>query len=426
MMMKSLSPLAQVYVDRFEDAAQTLPGFGTRSVDDLRKAGLDLFANTDFPTKRVEEWRFTNLAALTKGAANDGAPLSEPVSLGELALDHEIVFVDGIFSADESNLSNLPAGIQVTNLATTLGNGVVFSLPNEEKRALIALNTAYMQDGLCLHVDEDVKLDGLLGVTFKNTGNTDHGIHIRNRIILESGADITLVERHTGEGRYFSNPVTMISLGDGATLQHYKFQNESLDAYHVALTDCEIPDGAIYKNFSLTTGGKLSRNELKTSVLGADAESHLDGAYLVKGTQHCDTTTLTEHKVPQNISNQTYKGVLDGKAHGVFQGKIHISPDAQQVAGDQLSKALLLSEYAQVDCKPELEIYADDVKCSHGATSGELDEDALFYLKARGIPEAQAQKMLIEAFLADVLDSIDNEQVKSYFSEQSAQWLAEV
>ncbi|MEH6475698.1 MAG: Fe-S cluster assembly protein SufD [Sneathiella sp.] len=422
-MMKSLSALAQSYIERFDTALETLPGQSSRSITDLRKAGLEKFSQQDFPNKRVEEWRYTNLSALTKGPANEDSSGSPALAASSFDADFEIVFIDGIFSENDSRLDKLPQGLSLSSLATELGNGAVFSLNDEEDRSLIALNTAFMQDGFCLHVAENTQINGVLGVTFKSTGTETHGLHMRNRISLDDGASLTMLERHEGNGSYFSNPVTNISIGNNARLDHYKFQNESVSAFHLALTDVEILKGGIYKNFSFSVGAKISRNELKTVILGSDAESHLDGAYLMRGEQHCDTTTLTEHKVPQNISNQTYKGVLDDRAHGVFQGKIHIAPNAQQVAGDQLSKALLLSDYAGVDCKPELEIYADDVKCSHGATSGELDDDALFYLQARGISESNARKILIEAFLGDVLTSIDNNVVREYFNTQSALWL---
>ncbi|OUR78116.1 Fe-S cluster assembly protein SufD [Alphaproteobacteria bacterium 46_93_T64] len=421
--MKSLSALAQNYIDRFETALETLPGQSSRSISELRKAGLEKFAVQDFPNKRVEEWRFTNLSSMTKDVANeDGAGVSA-LTPSLFETDYEIVFIDGLFSEEQSKLDGLPNGLSISSFVDALENGAVFSLNSEEERSLIALNTAFMQDGFCIHVGEKTKIDGIVGIKFKNSGAIKNGAHLRNRITLDTGAALTLIELHEGDGSYFSNPVSHISIGEGARLDHYKLQNESVSAYHLALTDVEVQKQGIYKNFSFSVGGKISRNELKTVILGSDAESHLDGAYLMRGDQHCDTTTLTEHKVPKNISNQTYKGVLDDKAHGVFQGKIHIAPDAQQVAGDQLSKALLLSDYAAVDCKPELEIYADDVKCSHGATSGELDDDALFYLQARGIPELEARKILIEAFLGDVLLSIDNEKVREYFSTRSAHWL---
>ncbi|GLQ06976.1 Fe-S cluster assembly protein SufD [Sneathiella chinensis] len=426
--MSSLTPLAQRYIDRFDTAARQLPGADNRSVSDLRRAGLEAFAALDFPHRKVEEWKFTNLTALTKPTANEGrvAPAPAPAIPDQpFEARFEMVFVNGRFSAAESRLDGLPEGISVTSLADSLGNGTVLSFPSQEKRAFLALNTAFMEDGLVLSVAEGVVLDDILVVTFRSEGDQETGRHLRNVITLAEGSSLTLLERHVGAGAYFSNPVTEVSLAADARLDHYKLQAESPEAFHLAFTDAELAERADYRNFSLSIGAKLSRNELTTRILGREAESHLNGAYLMRGSQHCDTTTLTEHRVPDTNSSQVYKGVLDDHAHGVFQGKIHIFPDAQHVAGDQLSKALLLSDYAAVDCKPELEIYADDVKCSHGATSGELDEQALFYLQSRGIPLASARKMLIEAFLADVLETVGNERVKVYFDGLSRHWLSE-
>lgn len=424
--MTSLTPLAQSYIDQFQAHLSKLPGAGSRHVETLRQQGLDAFASLDFPNKRIEEWRFTNLSALTKlsfePANSDISEIREQAA--EFTSDFEMVFIDGIFSKEDSRLKNLPEGITLASLAETLGNGAVFNFDETETRALYALNTAYMQDGFSLHVDDNITIEGTLILTFRNSGGSQTRLHSRNMIILGENAKLTVLERHEGVGTYFSNPVTRISLAKGSTLQHFKLQNESKQAFHLAMVDSEIAEGATYNNFCLSVGGQISRNELKSTILGSDAESHLNGAYLMRGNQHTDTTTLTEHTVPQNISSQVYKGVLDEHAHGVFQGKIHIFEDAQQVAGDQLSKALLLSDFAAVDCKPELEIYADDVKCSHGATSGELDEDALFYMQARGIPEESARKMLIEAFLADVLDVISDEEVKTYFTTLATTWLS--
>ena len=248
--MKSLSALAQNYIDRFETALETLPGQSSRSITDLRKAGLEKFSKQDFPNKRIEEWRYTNLAALTKDVANEDNSGSPALAPSAFDATFEIVFIDGVFSEDHSQLKNLPDGLSISSLASELGNGAVFSLSDEEDRSLIALNTAFMQDGFCLHVSENTQIDGILAITFKATGATQHGLHMRNRVTLDEGANLTLLERHEGSGSYFSNPVTNISIGKNARLNHYKFQNESTTAFHISLTDVEILQGGIYKNFS--------------------------------------------------------------------------------------------------------------------------------------------------------------------------------
>jgi len=429
--MKKLTPLAQDYVDRFPAELSQLPGHQNPATAQLRTDGLTAFADLDFPNHRIEEWRFTSLNALTKGVANDAAETDGLALVNpEFDTPYSMVFLDGRFDAASSKLDTLPDGVHLTSLAAELdaGNSDLVSTATP-KQSLVALNTAFMEDGFVLKVAAGVTLDQPLRIRFLSTTATDRPAwHMRNIIEIADGAKVTLLEEHVCEAAsaYFANPQTSISLQAGAVLSHFKYQNESIAAFHLALTECDIADDATYENFSLSTGAKLSRNELTTKIIGSGAKSILNGAYLMRGKQHCDTTTLTLHTVPQNESAQVYKGVLDGEARGIFQGKIHIAKDAQQVAGDQLSKALLLSDRATVACKPELEIYADDVKCSHGATSGELDEDALFYMQSRGIDEKSARKMLIDAFLADVIGEISDDAVKTYFSDIATEWLDRV
>lgn len=429
--MKNLTPLAQNYVDRFTTELALLPGHQNPATTQLRTDGLNAFADLDFPNHRIEEWRFTNLNALTKGVANDADATDGPAISGpEFETPYAMIFVNGRFDAGNSQISALPVGVHLSSLAAELDAGKTDLIPGDAtEQSLVALNTAFMEDGFVLTVDAGVTLDHPVQIKFLATAATDRPArHMRNVVRIGAGAQVTLLEEHISEGTlsYFANPQTSITLAPGSLLRHFKYQNESINAFHLALTECDVADDATYENFSLSTGAKLSRNELATTIVGSGAKSILNGAYLMRGKQHCDTTTLTRHTVPKNDSEQVYKGVLDGEARGIFQGKIQISKDAQQVAGDQLSKALLLSDRATVACKPELEIYADDVKCSHGATSGELDEDALFYLQSRGIDEKSARKILIDAFLADVIEEISNDAVKTYFSDIATEWLDRV
>lgn len=425
--MKQLTPLAQDYIGRFETVLQSLPGHDIPAIAALRKSGIEAFSKLDFPNHRIEEWRFTSLNALTKGIGKEA--VSEYTAPGS-AFAAPVIFtlVNGQIDLGNSQLKDLPDGMRLTSLATELAKGRTDLLDGaaDEDRSVVALNTAFMEDGFVLELDADVKIEEPILIRFvSNAGSPTNARHFRNIVRLGAGAEAVLVEEHVSNGghAYFSNPLTKIRLENGAKLHHYRLQNESRAAFHLAMTDCDIQDGAFYDNFTLSLGARLSRNEISADILGSGGSCALNGAYLMRDKQHCDTTTLTRHLVPENDSRQVYKGVLDGEARGIFQGKIHIAEDAQKVAGDQLSKALLLSDRATVACKPELEIYADDVKCSHGATSGELDEDALFYLQSRGIQEAEARKILITAFLTDVIDEIETEAVKTYFSKIATDWL---
>jgi Fe-S cluster assembly protein SufD len=430
--MTTNTPLAQDYLNRFDKAVTSLPGHQSSAVAAVRQTGFNRFAELGFPNHRIEEWRFTNLSPLTKGIDDAEIDETAPFSPSKtFDASYVMCFVNGRFDADRSLFDKLPAGIHLTSLAKELesGNETVLGSFQKDHRAVVALNTAFMEDGFVLRVDEGIKLEDPVLIRFVSKDGTEQNSrHFRNIVQLGEGAEITLLEEHVSETghSYFANPLTDIILEEGARLNHYKLQSESHVAFHLANIDCILRDKAVYENFSLSLGARLSRNELTTTILGAGAVSILNGAYLMRGKQHCDTTTLTNHLVPENDSRQVYKGVLDGESRGIFQGKIHIAENAQKVAGDQLSKALLLSDRATVACKPELEIYADDVKCSHGATSGELDEDALFYLQSRGIDDKSARKILIDAFLADVIEEISDEAVRQYFSGMATNWLQQV
>ncbi|MEX1034833.1 MAG: Fe-S cluster assembly protein SufD [Sneathiella sp.] len=429
--MNKMTPLAQDYLDRFDTVRTRLPGYENPAVAKARDAGFARFAALDFPGRKVEEWRFTNLSPLTKGIETAEAPATGTLAKPEFDTPHVMTFLNGRFSAEDSRLDDLPKGIRLASFAAELdaGNTTLPDSVAEESRAVVALNTAFMEDGYVLEVSPGTILTVPILIRFVSLPGSDADArHMRNIIRMSAKSEMTLLEEHCGANghAYFANPVTDIVLEDDARLNHYKLQAESETAFHLANVDCDIPKGASYENFSLSTGARLSRNELATRITGGNATSILNGAYLMRGKQHCDTTTITRHLVPENDSRQVYKGILDDEAQGVFQGKIHIAPDAQKVAGDQLSRALLLSERASVAVKPELEIYADDVKCSHGASSGELDSDAYFYLQSRGIDEKTARKMLIDAFLADVLEEISNEAVRDYFADVTARWMDEV
>lgn len=418
--MTDLSPLGQTYVTQFSERLGALPGAGNFDLQKIRSAGLARFADMDFPTKRVEEWRFTNLNALTKGI--DFTPARDSKDTPAASGDYHLLFHNGLA---QPMTAALPAGIRLSSLAARLeanDKTILQALEKISDQPIVALNTAYVNGGYVLEVDEDVVMDTPLKVHFTSDGGA---WHCRNIIRMGKNSRLTLVESYQGEDdAYFANPVGNIDLADGAKLHHYRSQCESINAWHLSHLDVTLAANATYDNFTLTTGAKLSRNQIHSLITGDGALSRLNGAYMLKGDQHSDTTTLTDHAVSNNESAQIYKGVLDGKSHGVFQGKILIRPDSQAINGDQLSKALLLSDDAAISCKPELEIHADDVKCSHGATSGEIDETALFYLQSRGIGEAEARDLLIEAFLADVIEEIAHETVRDQFLTIVNNWLA--
>ena len=255
-----------------------------------------------------------------------------------------------------------------------------------------------------------------------HAGSEPVSFHPRHLIVVGVGSVATIVESHVGDGTYFTNSVNEISVGDGAVLNHYKLQNDGSEAYHLAANLVRIGDRAVYDSFVLQVGGKLARNEVRTE-LGERVECRLNGAYLGRGEQHIDNTTFVDHAAPNSSSREVYKGVLDESARGVFQGKILVRQDSQKTDGHQLNKTLLLSQGTEIDSKPELEIYADDVKCSHGATTGELEEEQLFYLRARGINLEMARGMLVAAFVGEALAEMQVDAPRAAFQAVVDDWL---
>ncbi|MDE2450035.1 MAG: Fe-S cluster assembly protein SufD, partial [Gammaproteobacteria bacterium] len=289
------------------------------------------------------------------------------------------------------------------------------------------LNTAFLADGFVLRLGRDTALDRPVELLFIGMpGAEPVAYHPRGLVLAEAGSRATILEQHVGigAGAYFANGVIEIELEDGASLEHYKLEREGAQAFHIATTGVRLGRGARYESFVLAEGGRLARNEMNVTLDGPGASCRLNGAYMGRARQHIDNTTMIDHAKPETTSRELYKGVLDNYARGVFQGRILVRPDAQKADGQQTSRTLLLSEGAEIDTKPQLEIYADDVKCSHGAAAGALDEDALFYLRSRGISQDEARQLLVAAFVQDVVDEIASEPVREIFRRVAAGWVA--
>ncbi len=422
----------------FDEAAPRLPGADLSWLDALRSQGIEAFRANGLPNRKVEAWRYTNVGGLEKQGF---APLAEPALLDALpegaALDIDgacrIVFVNGRLRADLSDLDKLPEGVEASSLADALGGKggeleeLIAPASKERDGALAALNDAFMEDGLVLRIDAGAIVEipiHLISVGVPVDGQAV-AFHPRNLVVAGKGSRATLIESHigAGEGSYFSNSATDIQVARGATLTHAKLQDEGPKAFHVALARVRIGDAAVYDNFILHRGAELARNEIHAHIDGTGAECRLNGAYLGANRQHMDNTTVIEHKAPGSSSSEVFKGALDGRARGVFQGRIVVHRDAQQTEGNQLNKTLLLSRDAEMDTKPELVIYADDVKCSHGATIGELDDAALFYLRSRGIDEATARDILVSAFLNDAVEELRDSTLADAFRARIEGWV---
>ena len=292
-----------------------------------------------------------------------------------------------------------------------------------DRKALVALNTAYLAGGLVLHVAAGTRIETPVHLAFIGKAGDEHLVwHPRLLIVAEENAAVTVIETHSGDGAYFSNGVTEVVVGEGAELRHYKIQNEDSRAFHIAAIEARVAARGLYESFILSLGAALSRNQLGILLAGEAAVCRVNGAYLLRGSQHADTTSIIDHAVPECTSSEVYKGVLDDRSRAVFQAKTIVRKDAQHSDGRQLNKTLLLSDRAEIDSKPELEIYADDVLCSHGATAGEIDENALFYLRSRGIEPEIARAMLVDAFVDEALGEISRGDLREDFRAAVAGW----
>lgn len=392
-------------------------------LSELRQAALAEFSQIGFPTTRNEDWHFTSVTPIAgrtfRLAKPTDAPAS-PLDVAKLAVGDpawpRAVFVNGRFEPSLSALGGMGAGVRVTTLSAALKDSPDFvaarlgKLAAWNAQAFTAFNTAFAQDGLVVHVSHGTKVAAPLHVIHvADAQAAGCMLHPRLLVVLEPLADCAVVESfvsHKGT-EYFTNAVGEVSIGNGARFHHYKIQRESPEAFHVGTLQASQDRNSLFHSFSYASGAALSRTNIYTKLTGEAAEVRLNGLYLVDGAQHADHQTFVEHIAPNCASRELYKGILDGESHGVFNGKVYVDPEAQKTDGKQTNHALLLSQTARVDTKPQLEIFADDVKCTHGATVGRLDDLALFYLKSRGMGAEHARAVLTYAFAAEVLETVE-------------------
>lgn len=342
--------------------------------------------------------------------------------------------VNGRFDADASRIGDLPAGVTVSPLSAAveeldpgLENELAHIAPTEGA-PLVALNTAFMRDGLVLHVANGVALERPVQVVhIVDSGAAAIAVHPRTLVIAGDNSAATIIETFVGAAgtSYWTNAVSEIRVGRNASVTHIKRQSESVAAYHTALTQVRLDRDARFSSVALAVGALLSRNEVKVAFEGEGAECALAGGALLRGRQHADSTTEADHGVPHTSSRQVFRNVLDDNARSVFQGGVIVRPDAQKTDSSQSNRNLLLSAGAQADSKPELQIFADDVKCAHGATVGDLDRTAMFYLESRGIPPQQAKALLIEAFVGEIMEDAPEGAVRNHIESAVSAWMAE-
>jgi Fe-S cluster assembly protein SufD len=429
-------PIA-AYLASFADQAA-----GPQWLDALRQQGIARFEALGFPTTKNEDWHFTSVAPIAEQVFHP-AMLSarygttEGSTAGMVARAdverftfgqsqwHTFVFVNGEFSEDLSSYAGLGAEVRVSSLAKAIRSGSgrperhLAKIANFEAHAFTALNTAFIRDGAFIEIPANAVLDHPIHLVFVSEGQGEAIAHPRNLIVAAPNSRAAVIESYVSvrDSCYFTNAVTEISLGEGAHLDHYKIQRESEKSFHVGTVQARQARDSQLHSFSFAVGGSLARTNVYTSLDGAGATCTLNGLYLADGTQRIDNQTSIEHIAPNCPSHEVYKGVLDGRSHGVFNGKVYVHPEAQKTDGKQSNNNLLLSPSARVDTKPQLEIFADDVKCTHGATVGRLDEIAMFYLRSRGIGPEMARMLLTYAFAADVLEMIELDPLKKALEE---------
>jgi Fe-S cluster assembly protein SufD len=413
-----------------------------------REAAFRRFEAQGLPHRHVEEWKYTDLRALMRKAKPlagppDAAAYARATSAGAMfgaVTARRIVMVDGAFVPELSDLAGLEPGLKISSLATALGAGELparFAPPPPvppappaplgpaEGDIAYALNTAFMNDGAIIDVAAGARIERPLHLVFVYGAGRPEAVFSRSLVDLGTGAALTLIESHEGPDGldYQVNAALDISLGDGARLDRVKLNAEGAAALHIATVNASIGADAGYSDLTFTTGGGVVRNQLFVQCAGAGSTLELNGASLLRGRQHADTTLLVDHAARGCRSRELFKSVLDDASRGVFQGKIIVRPGAQKTDARMMTRALLLSEDAEADNKPELEIFADDVQCGHGATSGALDDNLKFYLMARGIPEPQAEALLIQSFIAEAVETVAHDGIREALTRVALQWL---
>jgi Fe-S cluster assembly protein SufD len=425
----------QALAEAYASTKAKLPGDG--KVVALRDAAFRRFEAAGLPHRRIEEWKYTDLRALMREArAIAGTPdqfaKARAKDAGRLVGDidaRRIVVVDGAFVPELSDAANLPDGLRIRSMAEALTAGDPLLAKHLGKvvpsdgEGVIALNTALMRDGALIHVLKDATVEHPIHLVFAATGQQPASVFTRSLIVVEPGARVMLVESHEAASGYQVNTALELVVGDGAHVDHIKITDGASDVVHVSSLMAAIGARARFNDFAFTVGGGVVRNQLFVRFDGEGTLAGIRGASLLKGRQHADTTLVADHKAGGCQSRELFATVLDGESRGVFQGKIIVRPKAQKTDAKMMTRALLLSENAEADNKPELEIFADDVQCGHGATSGALDDDLKFYLMARGIPEPEAEALLVQAFVGEAIEGIEHAGLRDALTEHVAAWL---
>lgn len=388
-----------------------------------RQSALNLFKEVGFPSSRQENWKYTDVRPIAKKSFSNSKTQAVTISTDEInnirfqGLDCiELVFINGVFSEENSVLDDLPKGVVVENIADALAKDNellakhLAQYADNKVSPFTALNTAFIQNGTFINISANTVIDKPISILYLSKDNSSPlATHPRNLVVMGQHSEATVIESYIGldDANYFTNAVTEVVLSPDSVLNHYKVQQESLNAYHIGNLNVMQDKNSKLESHSISLGGALVRNDIHGQLAAEGAEIIMNGLYMTGDKQHVDNHTRVDHLKPHTLSTENYRGVLNGKSRGVFNGKVVVHPQAQKIEAHQNNANLLLSNDAEIDTKPELEIYADDVKCSHGATVGQLDENMLFYLRSRAIDEETARSLLTYAFADEVISKIN-------------------
>ena len=418
------------YLAEFDRVAREPDWRVPASISKLRKVAIVRFSQLGFPTTKLEAWRFTSVAPIAAtpfALADDGLSALSSDELDRFTFKDlpftQLVVVNGCFAPQLSSCGALPAGVEAGGLSEaidrdpTLVERYLTRLAPYEDQPFTALNTAFLRDGAFLQIPANAVIEQPIHLLFVATAHQKATVH-HPRVLILAGenSQARIVESYAGlrDAQYFTNAVTEIVAGPNAVIDHYKLLRESLQAFHVASMHVSLGRSSSFSSHSITLGGALVRNDVNALLNGEGIDCTLNGLYVANGRRLIDNHTMVDHAKPHCSSHELYKGILDDDAHAVFNGKIVVQLDAQKTDAKQTNQALLLSEHAQINTTPQLEIFADDVRCTHGATVGQLDHDAMFYLRSRGLSQARARNVLIHAFASDILDRIKIAPIRAH------------
>jgi len=424
--------IKQYFINKFDEFEKSLNGEKTSELHQLRKSAISNFQKLNFPTQKDEEWKYTNISSLQKHNFSSAA-VNENVSSEIInkflfdKLEHSLlVFVNGIYSPELSKITDLPKGVEVGSIAEAIknNNSVVKNnlgkYAKDENYFFTTLSSAFIKDGAFVYVPDGKVVENPIHIIFY-TKSSDNKIINQPRNLFVAGKDsqVSIIEHYISdeENIYLTNAVTEIFADENAVVDHIKLQEESKKAFHIARMDVDQERSSNFSSHLISTGAQISRNDFSTRFNAEGSESMLNGLFMISNEQLFDAHTMIDHAKPHCSSHEHYKGILQDNSKGVFNGKVMVRQDAQKTNAFQQNNTILLSDDAVMNTKPQLEIFADDVKCSHGATIGKLNDEAKFYLKSRGIGEEAATAMLIHAFASDVISSIKIPALRDYLEE---------